>query len=188
MKALKSLIFAAATLIAGTQTAFTAETKQMTNSAKTEKAYFAAGCFWKVQYIFSKVPGVIKTRAGYTGGNKPNPSYKEVCNDNTGHAETVQVEYDPTKVSYKKLLQIFWSNHDPTTPNRQGPDFGTQYRSVVFYTNPEQKREAIAFKDELEKEHKFRSKIVTTIQEAAPFYDAEEYHQDYFAKHGQSCD
>lgn len=194
MKAIKLLVLAGALIAASTQMADSAETKhsaassKTTANGKTEKAYFAAGCFWKVQYVFGKVPGVVKTRVGYTGGNMPNPSYKQVCSDTTGHAEAVQVEFDPTKVSYKKLLQVFWGNHDPTTPNRQGPDFGSQYRSVVFYANDEQKKEAIEYKDELEKAHKFRSKIVTAIQEAGPFYDAEEYHQDYFIKHGQSCE
>lgn len=153
-----------------------------------EKAYFAAGCFWKVQYVFSKVPGVVRTRVGYSGGATSNPTYRQVCSDKTGHAETVQVEFDPSKISYHKLLEVFWSNHNPTTMNRQGPDVGTQYRSAVFYTTPQQKQVAISYKDELNNAHKFKQPIVTTIQEAGPFYDAEEYHQDYFQKHGMVCE
>lgn len=162
------------------------QSKSMKDSV--EHAYFAAGCFWKVQYIFSKVPGVIRTRAGYTGGSVPDPTYKKVCSDNTGHAETVQVDYDPNKVSYRKLLETFWANHDPTTPNRQGPDVGSQYRSGVFYANEAQKKEATEFLAELEKSRKFKAPIVTKLEPATKFYDAEEYHQDYFKKHGVSCD
>lgn len=153
-----------------------------------EKAYFAAGCFWKVQFVFSKIPGVLRTRAGYMGGHKDKPLYKEVCSDKTGHAETVQVEYDPSKVSFHKLLETFFSKHDPTTLNRQGPDHGTQYRSAIFCTNAEQKKEATEYKDALNKSHKFGSPIVTTIEDAGQFFDAEEYHQDYFIKHGAVCD
>ncbi len=153
-----------------------------------QKAYFAAGCFWKVQYIFSKVPGVVHTTAGYTGGSTINPSYKQVCSNRTGHAETVQVEYDPDKVSYHKLLETFWAHHDPTTPNRQGVDVGTQYRSAIFFANPEQQKEALAYKQELEKSHKFSKPIVTLIEPASTFYPAEDYHQDYFEKHGMLCD
>ena len=163
------------------------EKSKASTKESLEDAYFAAGCFWKVQYIFSKLPGVVKTRAGYTGGNLVNPHYKQVCTDTTGHAETVQVEYDPKKVTYKQLLETFFAKHDPTTMNRQGPDVGTQYRSAIFYANNEQKEQALAYVSELEKAHKFRSKIVTKIEAAGPFYDAEEYHQDYFEKHGQSC-
>lgn len=157
-------------------------------SSHTEKAYFAGGCFWKTQYIFSKVPGVLHTKAGYTGGTVSNPTYQQVCSHTTGHAEAVQVEYDPKKVSYHKLLEVFFKKFDPTTMNRQGPDIGTNYRSAIFCTTPEQKQEAQAYKEELTKEHRFHSPIVTTIQDAGPFYDAEDYHQDYFAKHGQACD
>ncbi len=155
---------------------------------KLEKAIFAAGCFWKVQHVFSKVPGVVRTRAGYSGGKPVNPTYKEVCTDKTGHAEVVQVEFDPAKVTYAKLLETFFTMHNPTTLNSQGPDFGTQYRSAIFCTTPQQTAEATAFKDKLESEHKFKSPIVTVIQSAGPFYDAEDYHQDYFNKHGVSCD
>jgi len=156
-------------------------------AGKLERALFAAGCFWKTQYIFSKVPGVVKTRAGYCGGTAPNPSYGEVCSGNTGHAETVLVEYDPGTVSYRRLLEVFWHNHDPTTVNRQGPDVGTQYRSVVFYTTDEQRKEAIACREELMRSHRFPRPIVTAIEPAGPFYDAEDYHQDYYRKHGEVC-
>ncbi|MBX9689255.1 MAG: peptide-methionine (S)-S-oxide reductase MsrA [Candidatus Obscuribacterales bacterium] len=169
------------------QDASAAESKDQIKATATQKAYFAAGCFWKVQYIFSKVPGVIRTRAGYSGGHSPSPTYKEVCSDKSGHAETVQVEFDPSKVTYHKLLEVFFANHDPTTLNRQGPDIGTQYRSAIFYSNPEQEKEAISYKNELNKAHKFRSPVVTEIKEAGAFTDAEEYHQDYFIKHGAVC-
>jgi peptide-methionine (S)-S-oxide reductase len=159
----------------------------MNTNHKLEQAYFAAGCFWKVQYVFSKVPGVVRTEAGYTGGHLPDPTYKDVCSDETGHAETVLVEYDPERVSYRKLLQVFWESHDPTTVNRQGPDTGTQYRSVIFYTTPEQKAEALSYKKELEASHRFNRPIVTEIEPAEKFYQAEEYHQNYYEKHGQVC-
>lgn len=159
----------------------------MNDDNKLEQAYFAAGCFWKTQYIFSKIPGVVRTEVGYSGGHMANPTYKDVCGDQTGHAEAVLVEYDPKRVSYKKLLQAFWSNHDPTTPNRQGPDMGTQYRSAIFYTTPEQKVEALNYKKELEDSHHFLHPIVTIIEPAGKFYKAEEYHQNYYEKHGQVC-
>jgi len=164
------------------------KSSEESKKATLQKAYFAAGCFWKVQYIFSKVPGVVRTSAGYSGGSTANPTYKQVCSNKTGHAETVQVEYDPAKVSYHKLLEVFWANHDPTTPNRQGVDVGTQYRSAVFYATPEQQKEALAFKEQLEKAHKLRNPIVTIIEPAGPFYSAEDYHQNYFEKHGMVCD
>ena len=152
-----------------------------------QRAYFAAGCFWKVQYVFSQVPGVIKAVSGYMGGKTNNPSYEDVCTDQTGHAETVMVAYDPAKVSYQKLLEVFFAKHDPTTLNRQGPDIGTQYRSAIFCSNTEQLNEANAYKHKLEQEHKFKSQITTTIQPAGKFFQAEEYHQDYYVKHGQVC-
>ncbi|MBS1954220.1 MAG: peptide-methionine (S)-S-oxide reductase MsrA [Cyanobacteria bacterium SZAS-4] len=154
---------------------------------KLERALFAEGCFWKVQSTFSKVPGVVKTTVGYTGGKVPNPSYHQVCTDTTGHAETCLVEFDPTKTTYHKLLETFFASHDPTTKNSQGPDFGTQYRSVIFYSTPQQEREALQMKEQLTKEHKFFSPIVTEIVPAKPFYSAEEYHQNYFEKHGMVC-
>ncbi|HEY9773054.1 MAG TPA: peptide-methionine (S)-S-oxide reductase MsrA [Planktothrix sp.] len=154
---------------------------------KLERAMFAAGCFWKTQYIFSNVPGVVHTTVGYSGGTMKNPRYGDVCSDKTGHAETCLVEFNPKKVTYHKLLEVFFSKHDPTTMNRQGPDSGTQYRSVIFYSTPEQKDEAIQYKDQLTKEHKFGNPIVTQIVPAGPFYNAEDYHQNYFAKHGMVC-
>lgn len=152
-----------------------------------DRAIFAAGCFWKVQYVFSQVPGVVATRVGYTGGTLDNPTYEDVCGHKTGHAEAVLVEYDPKKVTYHKLLETFFANHNPTTMNRQGPDVGTQYRSAIFYVTPEQKEEALKYKEELTKAHKFNSPIVTLIEPSAKFYDAEEYHQDYYKKHGAVC-
>jgi peptide-methionine (S)-S-oxide reductase len=153
-----------------------------------EKATFAAGCFWGVEATFRQVPGVISTRVGYTGGNLSNPTYKEVCTDRTGHAEAVEVEYDPAKVSYDQLLEIFWDNHDPTQLNRQGPDFGTQYRSAIFYHSREQERAAQASKLALEKSGRYSRPIVTEIVPATTFYQAEDYHQQYLGKRGlASC-
>lgn len=146
------------------------------------KATFAAGCFWHVEDIFNKTPGVRSTKVGYTGGSIPDPTYEDVCRDNTGHAEAVQIEYDPEHVSYDKLLDIFWANHNPTTPNRQGPDIGTQYRSVVFCHDQSQMETAKASRDRLERSKAYRLPVVTEILPAAPFYYAEEYHQRYFEK------
>jgi peptide-methionine (S)-S-oxide reductase len=152
------------------------------------KATFGAGCFWGVEAEFRRVPGVIDAAVGYSGGHTVNPTYKEVCTDRTGHAEVVEVEYDPSKVSYGQLLDVFWSAHDPTQLNRQGPDFGTQYRSVIFYHDEEQKAEAEASKARLDAGGHFRRPIATQIVPAAPFYRAEEYHQRYLEKRGQaSC-
>lgn len=152
-----------------------------------EKAIFGMGCFWKSQYVFSKVPGVLKTEVGYCGGKVDKPTYEKVCSHTTGHAEVVEVDYDPAKVSYHKLLEIFFSKHDPTTLNRQGPDFGDNYRSVIFCTTDKQKQEAQAYKAQLEKEHRYWSPIVTQIEAAPKFYPAEGYHQDYYSKHGMVC-
>jgi peptide-methionine (S)-S-oxide reductase len=152
------------------------------------KATFAAGCFWGVEATFRQIPGVISTRVGYTGGDFKNPTYKDVCTDRTGHAEAVEVDYDPAKVSYNDLLNVFWENHDPTQLNRQGPDFGTQYRSAIFYHSPEQEQEAQKSKDELEKSKRFSRPIVTQIVPATTFYEAEDYHQQYLEKRGlASC-
>jgi peptide-methionine (S)-S-oxide reductase len=152
------------------------------------KATFAAGCFWGVEATFRQIPGVTATRVGYTGGEFNNPTYKDVCSDRTGHAEAVEVDYDPGKVSYTDLLNVFWENHDPTQLNRQGPDFGTQYRSAIFYHSPEQEQEARASKSQLEKSGHFRSPIVTQIAPATTFYEAEDYHQQYLEKRGlASC-
>jgi len=149
---------------------------------------FGAGCFWGVEVAFRAVPGVRATAVGYQGGTLKNPSYEDVCSDRTGHAEVVHVGYDPAEVSYDKLLELFWAEHDPTTPNRQGPDVGTQYRSVIFYYTPDQKAAAEASKAKLEASGRFKRPIVTQILPASEFYRAEEYHQRYFEKRGQrSC-
>jgi peptide-methionine (S)-S-oxide reductase len=148
------------------------------------KATFAAGCFWGVEATFRQLPGVISTRVGYIGGNTPNPTYKDVCTDTTGHAEAVEVEYDPAKISYDQLLNVFWENHDPTQLNRQGPDWGKQYRSAIFFHSPEQEREAKASKEKLEKSHRFSKSIVTQIVPATAFFQAEDYHQQYLEKKG----
>ncbi|MGI9113898.1 MAG: peptide-methionine (S)-S-oxide reductase MsrA [Chthoniobacterales bacterium] len=153
---------------------------------KTEKAIFGAGCFWGVEEAFRKLDGVTSTAVGYAGGATRNPTYEDVCTNGTGHAEVVQVEFDPEKISYRQLLDVFWANHDPTTRNRQGPDVGTQYRSVVFYHSPEQKAETEAAKDALEKSGRFSRPIVTQIEPAPEFYRAEEYHQRYLEKRGMS--
>jgi peptide-methionine (S)-S-oxide reductase len=151
-----------------------------------QKATFAAGCFWGVEETFRQIQGVKSTSVGYTGGALANPTYEDVCTDRTGHAEAVEVEYDPTRVSYEQLLDVFWNNHDPTTKDRQGPDFGTQYRSAIFFHTPEQQVAAIASKERLEASGKHRRPIVTQIVPAATFWRAEEYHQQYLAKRGQS--
>ena len=153
-----------------------------------EKATFAAGCFWGVEAAFRAVPGVVGTTVGYSGGTFPNPTYHDVCTGRTGHAEVVEVEFDPARVSYQDLLRVFWENHDPTTLNRQGPDVGTQYRSEIFFHSPEQQAAALASKQELERTGAYKRPIVTAILPAAPFYRAEEYHQQYLEKRGQaSC-
>lgn len=152
------------------------------------KATFAAGCFWGVEATFRQIPGVISTRVGYTGRQMTNPTYKDVCTDRTGHAEAVEVEYDPSKVSYDQLLQVFWENHDPTQLNRQGPDWGTQYRSAIFFHSPEQEAAAKTSKEALEKSGRYRKPIVTQIVPATTFYEAEDYHQQYLEKRGlASC-
>ena len=152
----------------------------------TEKATFGAGCFWGVETTFRNIEGVTDAAVGYAGGKTENPTYEDVCTDETGHAEVVQVEFDPAVVSYEKLLDVFWSSHNPTTLNRQGPDVGSQYRSVIFYHSPEQRAVAEASKAALEKSGKFRSAIVTQIEPAPKFYRAEEYHQRYLEKRGRS--
>ncbi|MDX9973839.1 MAG: peptide-methionine (S)-S-oxide reductase MsrA [FCB group bacterium] len=149
-----------------------------------EKATFGAGCFWGVEATFRKLKGVTETAVGYSGGSKEKPTYEEVCTDRTGHAEVVEIEYDPAQITYEELLTVFWENHDPTTPNRQGPDVGSQYRSVVFYHSPEQKALAEKSKETLEKSGKFKRPIVTRIEPAATFWRAEDYHQQYLEKRG----
>ena len=149
-----------------------------------EKATFAAGCFWGVESAFRQVKGVTSTAVGYMGGTLDNPTYKDVCTDRTGHAEVVQIEYDPAVVSYIELLKVFWLAHDPTTMNRQGPDVGTQYRSAIFFHSPEQDTAARASIKELEKVGAYRRPIVTQIVPASDFWRAEEYHQQYLEKRG----
>ncbi len=152
------------------------------------KATFAAGCFWGVEATFRQIPGVISTRVGYIGGHTENPTYKLVCTDGTGHAEAVEVEFDPAVARYDELLRTFWENHDPTQLNRQGPDRGSQYRSAIYFHTPEQEAAARASKDALEKAHRYSKPVVTQIVPAVTFYPAEEYHQQYLEKRGlASC-
>ena len=150
------------------------------------KATFGAGCFWHVEDLFSKIKGVKSTKVGYTGGNLTNPTYEEVCTDRTGHAEAVEVEYDPNEISYQELLDVFWNSHDPTTLNRQGPDIGIQYRSSIFFHNESQKQDAEKLKEKLDSSGKFSKNIVTEIVPSPEFYKAEEYHQKYIQKRGLS--
>jgi peptide-methionine (S)-S-oxide reductase len=152
------------------------------------KATFGAGCFWGVEAAFRQIKGVKSTAVGYLGGSFENPTYQDVCSGKTGHAEVVEVEYDPTQVSYEDLLNVFWENHDPTTLNRQGPDIGTQYRSAIFYHTPEQEAAAQASKEKLQSQGRYKRPIVTEITPASTFYRAEEYHQQYLEKRGlASC-
>ncbi|HMD49536.1 MAG TPA: peptide-methionine (S)-S-oxide reductase MsrA [Bryobacteraceae bacterium] len=153
-----------------------------------EKATFGAGCFWGVEAAFRQIKGVVSTAVGYMGGKLKDPTYEDVCTDRTGHAEVVQVEFDPAQVPYEDLLRVFWENHDPTTLNRQGPDVGTQYRSVIFFHTPEQRAKAEASKEALAKSGAHRRPIVTEILPAEEFWRAEDYHQQYLEKRGlASC-
>ncbi|MGD0195154.1 MAG: peptide-methionine (S)-S-oxide reductase MsrA [Candidatus Dormibacteria bacterium] len=149
-----------------------------------EIATFGAGCFWGVESVFEQVDGVVATKVGYTGGFTDAPSYEDVCSHRTGHAEAVEVTFDPARVSYDKLLDIFWMNHDPTQVNRQGPDVGDNYRTVIFYHSPEQEAAAIASKKRLEESGRYRRPIATEIVPAGKFWDAEQYHQKYFSRRG----
>jgi len=150
-------------------------------------ATFGAGCFWGVEDAFRQVEGVVATEVGFSGGKTENPTYEDVCTERTGHAEVVRVEYDPDKVSYERLLDVFWNVHDPTTLNRQGPDIGAQYRSVIFYHDDGQRAAAVASKERLQAGGRFRRPVVTEIVPAAEFFRAEEYHQKYFEKNRGSC-
>ncbi|SCX53512.1 peptide-methionine (S)-S-oxide reductase MsrA [Nitrosospira sp. Nsp1] len=150
----------------------------------TEKAIFGAGCFWGVESVFRAVKGVDEVISGYAGGHVKNPAYRDVCSGETGHAEVVQVAYDPSQVGYDELLDAFWNCHNPTTPNRQGPDVGTQYRSVIFFYTPGQEIVAKASREKLQQSGRWREPIVTEILPASEFYPAEEYHQHYFEKRG----
>lgn len=152
----------------------------------TEKATFGAGCFWGVEAAFRQLPGVVATAVGYMGGHLDRPTYEQVCTDTTGHAEVVQVEYDPEKVSYERLLEVFWASHDPTQVNRQGPDHGTQYRTAIFTHSPEQAAAAATSKEQQQASGRFRRPIATAIETAGPFWRAEEYHQQYLEKRGLS--
>src|SRR3954454_1935955 len=156
----------------------------LSNSKNTDTATFGSGCFWCSEAIFQRLDGVIKVISGYSGGSVANPSYEQGCTGTTGHAEVVNVIYDPAKVSYDELLSVFWKTHDPTSLNRQGNDIGTQYRSVIFYTNPSQKEKAEHYKTELDKSGAFNNPIVTAIEPYRNFYSAENYHQDYFDQNG----
>lgn len=158
--------------------------KSEAGGVKMERATFAAGCFWGVEAGFRSVKGVLSTQVGYTGGKTENPDYHEVCTDKTGHAEAVEVTYDPSVVSYDELLKVFWELHDPTQLNKQGPDVGSQYRSAVFFHNPEQEKLARASKREVEASGKYKRPVVTEIVPATEFYRAEEYHQQYLEKRG----
>lgn len=160
-------------------------TTSLTNSTqKTDTATFGTGCFWCTEAIFQQLDGVLKVTSGYSGGAKPNPTYKEVCTGTTGHAEVIQVVYDPAKITFDELLEVFWQTHDPTTLNRQGNDVGTQYRSVVFYHNQEQKEKSEKYKVQLDKSGAFDNPIVTEIAPFDKFYAAENYHQDYYNNNG----
>ncbi|MEO6696503.1 MAG: peptide-methionine (S)-S-oxide reductase MsrA [Gammaproteobacteria bacterium] len=151
-----------------------------------EKATFGAGCFWGVEAAFRKVEGVLATHAGYLGGTLKNPTYEDVCTGRTGHAEVVEVTYDPQQVTYDELLSLFWGNHNPTTRNRQGPDIGTQYRSAIFFHTPEQEAAARESKAQLDASGRYKNPIVTEITPASEFYVAEDYHQQYLEKRGRS--
>ncbi len=157
----------------------------MMKSKTTENATFAAGCFWGVQAAFDRLKGVIKTEVGYTGGHLEKPTYDDVCTDNTGHAEAVLVEYNPNIISYEKLLKTFWSIHDPTQVNQQGPDVGSQYRSAIFYHSKQQQKSALKSKEALEKSKKYAKPIATVILPIEKFWKAEEYHQHYLKKRGE---
>jgi peptide-methionine (S)-S-oxide reductase len=151
-----------------------------------KKATFGAGCFWGVEEAFRRIDGVTGTAVGYLGGSLENPTYEDVCTGRTGHAEVVEVEYDPGRVSFERLMDVFWNSHDPTTLNRQGPDVGTQYRSAIFFHDEEQEAAALASKARVDASGQFRRPIVTEITRATPFYRAEEYHQRYLEKRGRS--
>jgi peptide-methionine (S)-S-oxide reductase len=155
-----------------------------TKIVKTDTATFGTGCFWCTEAIFERLKGVVKVVSGYGGGNVPDPTYEEVCTGTTGHAECCQIIYDPSKISYDELLEVFWKTHDPTTLNRQGNDVGTQYRSVIFYHSPEQKEKAEHYKEKLDSSGAFSKPIVTTIEPYKNFYSAEDYHQKYYEYNG----
>ncbi len=158
------------------------------SAGELKTAVFAGGCFWCMEAVFERLPGVISVTSGFAGGTTENPTYQQVCTETTGHAEVTEIVFDPAKISYDKLLEVFWENHDPTQLNRQGPDWGTQYRSAIFFHSPQQEAEAKSSKQALENSGRFRKPIVTQIVPAETFYEAEDYHQQYLEKRGlASC-
>jgi peptide-methionine (S)-S-oxide reductase len=163
------------------------EITMSSEATRSQVATFGAGCFWGVEEAFRQVEGVLSTSVGYAGGTMVNPTYRDVCSGRTGHAEVVRVEYDPETVSYDDLLRVFWTIHDPTTRDRQGPDVGSQYRSAIFYHSPEQQAAAETSIAELEASGRFRRPIVTAVEPAGPYYPAEDYHQKYLAKRGRAA-
>jgi peptide-methionine (S)-S-oxide reductase len=188
---LNKITWVAAACIALSSHLFAQKSKQanqgnMTNNTNTALATFGSGCFWCTEAVFQNVQGVLKVESGYSGGKVKNPTYKEVCSGLTGHAEVIQLTYDPSKITYDELLEIFWQTHDPTTLNRQGADEGTQYRSVIFYHNDDQKRLAQTYKEKLDKSGAFEKPIVTEISPYTAFYKAEDYHQNYYNLNGQA--
>ncbi len=170
--------------LSAAETPAPAAPSSMPTNSKIETATFGAGCFWGVEYNFRRVPGVISAFSGFAGGNVDHPTYRQVCTDKTGHAEVVQITFDPSKVTYKQLVDFFFRMHNPTQVNRQGPDYGTQYRSVIFVHSPEQRKVAEELKAALGASKKYAEPIATQIEEAKPFWKAEEYHQRYFEKNG----
>jgi peptide-methionine (S)-S-oxide reductase len=180
---MRRIILTVAVILAATAPATRPQAAQPPQSdARSEKATFAGGCFWCMEPPFDELPGVISTTSGYIGGQTKNPTYEEVSSGGTGHAEAVEVVFDPAKVTYQRLLDVFWKNVDPITPDRQFCDAGTQYRAAIFYHSEDQKRLALASKKAIEDSGRFKQPIVTQIVAAAPFYRAEEYHQDYYKK------
>lgn len=191
MRAQGVIFFATRWILAATLFGPTAHAQRDSQTTAMEKqsneiATFGSGCFWCTEAIFQNVDGVLKVESGYSGGKVKNPTYKEVCSGLTGHAEVTQLTYDPQKISFGELLEIFWKTHDPTTLNQQGADVGTQYRSVIFYHNDDQKSKAEFYKQRLEEEHAFDKPIVTEISPAAKFYKAEDYHQNYYNLNGNA--
>ena len=185
-KILLTSIFTLIILVSNAQKSTNKMNEVNTNAAtKIETAYFGEGCFWCTEAFFQRIEGVISVRSGYGGGHKENPTYEEVCDKNTGHAEVTKIEFDPKKVSYDELLEVFWKTHDPTTLNRQGNDAGPQYRSVIFYLNNEQKLKAEHYKAELDKSHAFANPIVTAIEPFKNYYPAEKYHENYYNEHSE---
>lgn len=170
----------------GAKPSISAGVKSEKGKLMSEKATFAAGCFWGVEATFRQLKGVLSTRVGYIGGSVSNPSYKQVCTDTTGHAEAVEVTFDPALLNYNALLNVFWENHDPTQVNRQGPDHGSQYRTAIFYHSPEQQKLAEVSKRELDESRRFSRPIATNVVPATEFWPAEEYHQQYLEKRGLS--